>query len=157
MSSDFEDKVIKIKDFNDFCKRNGYSSEEVITSIRFEKDKAKFDSKSLADAGLLDPQFSSEMPSDKTISKSILPFSFIDGSVFAMVYGKPNVSVGEHSHTKGFLRVVMFGQYTFTGLPDGSVTLKAGDWIYIPPNQKYGYTTGPEGGGGGCCYCTRPR
>ncbi|MEH6575819.1 MAG: hypothetical protein V7731_01960 [Amphritea sp.] len=155
--NDFERAVVNTADFYSFCERNGHSIDNVLTSLDFEKDKKLFDSKKLADLGLLDPQFSSEMPSDQSITKSILPFSFVEGSVFAMVYGKPNVTVKEHSHTKGFLRVVMFGEYTFTGLPEGDVKLTVGDWIYIPKNQSYGYVTGPQGGGGGCCYCTNGR
>lgn len=157
MSEDFSRAVVNLDGFNKFCEQHGYSNKRVLTSIQFEADKKTFDSMSLAKLGLLDPQFASEMPTDESIQKSILPFSFVEGSVFAMVYGKPNVVVKEHSHTKGFLRVVMFGEYTFTGLPDGEVTLKAGDWVYIPKGQKYGYRTGANGGGGGCCYCTNGR
>lgn len=153
-NDDFKISVLKTKDFTKFCETNGFSSNKVLTSIDFEKNKNLFDSKKIADLGLMDPQFSSEMPSNETITKVILPFYFEQGSAFAMIYGAPNVVVKEHSHTKGFLRVIMFGEYTFTGLPQGNINLKAGDWIYIPKGQKYGYKTGANGGGGGCCYCT---
>jgi hypothetical protein len=150
----FEKSVSDSLEFCKYCKELGFTSDKVITSKGFELIKEKFDSKTLGELGLIDPQFSSKMPSDDTLSKYILPFTFLEGSVFAMVYGKPNTVVKEHSHTKGFLRTVMFGQYTFTGLPQGEITLEAGEWIYIPAEQKYGYITGPKGGGGGCSYCT---
>ncbi len=150
----FENSVTDSLEFCKYCKENGFTQDNVLTSKDFDKLKEKFDSKKLGELGLIDPQFSSKMPSDETISKYILPFTFLEGSVFAMIYSKPKVVVKEHSHTKGFLRTVMFGQYIFTGLPNGEITLEAGEWIYIPAGQKYGYITGPNGGGGGCCYCT---
>ena len=152
--NEFKNSVLKTSEFTEFCKKNGFSQDEVLTSHDFELNKRKFDSKTIADKGLIDPQFSSEMPSNDTIEKVILPFYFMEGSAFAMVTGAPNVVVKEHSHSKGFLRIITIGEYTFTGLPKGDIKLKIGDWIYIPAGQKYGYKTGPNGGGGGCCYCT---
>ena len=134
-----------------YAKKNGFTRDKVLTSKDFESMKEKFSYKELAKLNLVDPQFSALLP-ESGIDKYVLPFTFMDAGIFAMVYNEPNIEVKAHSHTKGFLRTVMFGSYTFTDLPQGEVTLEAGDWIWIPAGQKYGYRTGPKGGGGGCSY-----
>jgi len=153
MTNDFAGSAVRAGDFYNFCEQNGYSLDKVLTSTDFQKDSDKFAASKLADAGLLDPQFASALPSDGTVAKSILPFTFLAGSALAFVLAKPNAVVREHAHTKGSLRIILSGEYKFTGLPAGDMTLKAGDWIYIPKGQKYGYVTGPDGAASACPYC----
>lgn len=153
-SGTFERAVLNTPSFYDFCEANGYSINNVITSKQFEGDKEKFSISTISKNGLIDPQFDENIPKGSGIVKTVLPFSFVEGSAMVMVYAPPNTVVENHSHTKGFFRFVYLGEYTFTGLPGGEIRLMTGEWIYIPKNTTYGYRAGPYGGGGGCCYCT---
>lgn len=154
---DFANSVLKSDEFEKFCEKHGYTLNRVITSRDFEADKETFAISRVAADGLIDPQFSEQLADGSPISKTVLPFSFIEGSTLVYVYAPPNQVVKEHSHTRGFVRFVTIGEYTFTGLPQGEVRMTTGDWIYIPKGQPYGYRAGPYGGGGGCCYCTNGR
>lgn len=154
MGGDFGKGVVRGNDFLCFSEERGYSENEVIISKNFEKDVAQFSAKKLSELGLFDGQFVDAMPDGDVVGKYILPLVFAEGSAFSIVDVEPNVVVKKHSHTKGFLRLIFSGEFTFTGLPCGEVELSSGDWIYIPPNQEYGYRTGLAGGRGGCSYCT---
>lgn len=155
---DFTDTVVKTDDFLNYCQSLGFAPNRVAHSQQpISRDVTeKLQIEAVVEKGLIDPQFADAMPKDGTVIKTVLPLTLMEGSVFVYVYAPPNTVVKNHSHTKGFLRFVALGDYIFTGLPEGEIRLTAGDWIYIPPGQTYGYRTGPRGGGGGCCYCTRP-
>src|SRR5690242_9146987 len=53
---------------------------------------------------------------------------------------KPGAVVPEHAHKVVVFRIVMSGTRRY-----GRRTLKAGDWMYVPPGQSYAVEAGPEG------------
>ncbi|MGH7761360.1 MAG: cupin domain-containing protein [Candidatus Dormibacteraceae bacterium] len=53
---------------------------------------------------------------------------------------KAGASVPTHSHDHAVVRVVLKGSLKY-----GRVTLKVGDWMFVPPGQKYAVTAGSDG------------
>jgi quercetin dioxygenase-like cupin family protein len=53
---------------------------------------------------------------------------------------KPLARVPEHSHDHAVVRVVLEGQLKYSRL-----TLKVGDWMFVPANVVYTVTAGPDG------------
>lgn len=153
--SKFEKTALDVPLFEQYCKDKGIPLDRCITSRDFEQYKCDFSSSTLAEKGLFDPQFSDAMPSDGSIRRTILPFAFNEGGAFAMIEALPNAEIKPHRHSRGFVRFVFYGEFTFF-LPEEKreVTLTAGEWIYIAPCAIYGYKVGKAGGGGGCSYHT---
>jgi quercetin dioxygenase-like cupin family protein len=53
---------------------------------------------------------------------------------------KAGASVPTHSHDHAVVRVVLKGSLKY-----GRVTLKVGDWMFVPPGQEYAVTAGVDG------------
>lgn len=53
---------------------------------------------------------------------------------------KSGAAVPEHAHRVWVFRVVMQGSLKYSGK-----TLKAGDWMLVPPGQSYSIQAGPDG------------
>jgi quercetin dioxygenase-like cupin family protein len=146
-----------IKSFQEIAIKQGFNGDKVFTSKDFdENDKKEFSARKLADEKIIDSQFADHIPKDGEITKWALPFVFEENSALFIVKGKRGSVVKAHKHDKAFVRVILKGEITFTDLPNGEITLKSGDWIYFPSNQKYGYKIGSKAYQGLCCYCTTP-
>jgi mannose-6-phosphate isomerase-like protein (cupin superfamily) len=64
-----------------------------------------------------------------------------DGDVLSFLTRmKPRAHVPTHSHDHAVVRVVLKGS-----LKHGRVTLKVGDWMYVPAEQEYSVTAGIGG------------
>ncbi len=53
---------------------------------------------------------------------------------------KPGARVPAHAHKFGVVRVVIEGSLKY-----GRMTLKVGDWMFVPAGQVYAVTAGPGG------------
>jgi quercetin dioxygenase-like cupin family protein len=53
---------------------------------------------------------------------------------------KPGATVPAHSHDHSVVRFVFKGSLKY-----GRMTLKVGDWMYVPAGQVYSVTAGPTG------------
>lgn len=151
--SKFETTALDVPNFEKYCKEKSISLEKCITSSDFEKYKDDFSTSTLTNKGLFDPQFSDAMPMDGSIKRTVLPFAFNAGGAFVMVDAAPYAEVKPHRHSRGFVRFVFHGEFTFF-LPEENreITLKTGEWVYIASCALYGYKVGAAGGGGGCSY-----
>jgi quercetin dioxygenase-like cupin family protein len=148
--------VQNVDKFEDIAMSFGFSKDKVVSSKEFpENAKRAFSAYALGQSEIIDAQFSDHMPEEETVEKFALPFVFCDGTALFQVTAKPGSVVKPHRHTKGFIRTITLGSITFTDLPSGNLTLGAGDWLYIPPGQMYGYKVGDEQYLGYCCYCTK--
>jgi anti-sigma factor ChrR (cupin superfamily) len=64
-----------------------------------------------------------------------------DGDVLSfMGRMKPGARVPPHSHSHAVVRVIIGGSLKY-----GRLTLKVGDWMYVPAGQVYSVTAGPDG------------
>ena len=81
-------------------------------------------------------------------TKWMLPV-YLDGpSQQYFSYSAPGVVVPRHSHDEGDgLRVILHGQITYK-----DITLRAGDWMFIPKGKPYEFSVGPQGVGMFYCY-----
>lgn len=146
--------IIEYIKFIDYLEEIGITMEDVITSKSITaKQKIALASDRVAEKGIIDKEFSEYIPNDSEFEKYLLPTVLAENSAIFYVSAPKNTVVKPHSHERGFVRFMLKGEVTFTGLPCGEVTLEAGDWIYIPPNQSYGYIVGNEDYKGNCSYC----
>jgi mannose-6-phosphate isomerase-like protein (cupin superfamily) len=152
------DNVIDKVKFDQYCKSKGIDRKKILTSKDFANFEDEFSIEKLVNANSIDPDFSDAIPRGFVLKKTILPFSFLDGSIMAMIYAEPHAEVKPHKHNKGFFRVVHQGELIMNcdELEGGKISLFPGDWIYVPSGIRYGYVAGRNGYYGGMCHCTRP-
>jgi quercetin dioxygenase-like cupin family protein len=53
---------------------------------------------------------------------------------------KPGATVPLHAHNVWVFRVIISGSLVY-----GRKTLKAGDWMLVPPGEEYAFTAGKDG------------
>jgi hypothetical protein len=82
----------------------------------------------------------------KGFTKWQLPF-FMEGGEFFMTSAEPGASVGEHSHADDGVRFIIAGSILYDG-----IELNAGDWMFLPKGQRYGFKVGPHGASMAYCY-----
>lgn len=157
MSNIFSDpkKIIDRVKFDEYCSSKGFDRDKLLISKDFDSEDA-FSCEEMVNNGLLDPDFADAIPGDGVLKKTILPFSFLQDSIMAMIYAEPGVEVKPHKHNKGFFRVVHQGELIVISdaIDGGRVSLSPGDWIYVPAGIVYGYKAGKTGYYGGMCHCT---
>ena len=152
------EKVIDRDKFDAYLKTKGFDRSRILTSRDFAEHEEKFSCAKMIEHGLIDPDFGDAIPRDGVLKKTILPFSFLQDSIMAIIYAEPGVEVKPHKHNKGFFRVVHQGELIMNcdKLEGGKLSLFPGDWIYVPAGIVYGYKAGRFGYMGGMCHCTRP-
>lgn len=158
MSKPFNDpkKVIDRATFDAHCQTEGFDRSKILTSKEFAKHEDKFSCEVMIQNGSIDPDFGDAIPKGQILKKTILPFSFLQDSIMAMIYAEPGAEVKPHKHDKGFFRVVHQGELVMfcDELDGGQLSLFPGDWIYVPAGIRYGYKAGRLGYYGGMCHCT---
>jgi quercetin dioxygenase-like cupin family protein len=75
------------------------------------------------------------------VSQSQIPIVLGHGGDFVCFISilKPGTIVPEHAHKQAVFRVVISGELIF-----GRKTLKAGDWMFVPPGVAYSIEAGPK-------------
>ena len=123
--------IIDREKFDIYAKSKGFDRSKIITSKEFIDCDDDFLCDQMVKNELIDPDFADAIPSDGVLRKSILPFSFLQDSIMAMVYAEPGVEVRPHKHDKGFFRVVHQGELIMhcDQLEGGKISIFPGDWI----------------------------
>lgn len=83
----------------------------------------------------------------KGFRKWQLPFH-VEAGQFFITTAAADASVGEHAHDDDGVRFILSGSIFYDG-----IELTAGDWMYLPKGEKYGFKVGPLGASMCYCYC----
>jgi hypothetical protein len=82
----------------------------------------------------------------KGMTKWQLPF-YLERGQFFMTTGRAGVKVGEHSHDEDGVRFIISGSIVYDG-----IELSAGDWMFLPKDERYSFKVGIHGVTMGYCY-----